>query len=640
MANQLVPIITDAGREALMSGFSTAENFRFSHVALGNGDGDGYAPLPDQIRLKNEIQRVDVASVVIQDHARLHITAVVGTPQDQDTEEYSIHEIGFFLQGIEKNGSEQGEPLLFAIYATESGENPLLSKDPATELMLAFDLVLPDIVEGELKFDKDSYLHLPESTETGAGLLQIATKKEALAGTDAKKAVTPLTLKSALDALTKNQSKDEIPLDNAKIKTTLTVGDKKTGSVEIGKSSVNSKKIYFNDKGEIESHDPNHRILFRRDENILELREFGKIILSTGVKDGTSTESAILNPNGDLEIKGTLKAKGFHARTYNENQHRMYPSTPLVYDDIHEAKKAGKIERRGKSKLYDDTKHTKGKEWQGKTLIRYGGDTEAGKNGAILNVPKGYDTAWVRVLGDRWTVMSAFYVDGKKEALGQWAGGYRANNSYCPDGSLADGRIGNSKGKAIDITILRHQWLPIPVPRSGKLALKIQKNTTQNFWLSGVAFSKNPWAHATQNAVAMHWGLNKGEPISWESHTYHYDVLAKIDDGTKKTLMVPVVPNGQDKLLYFVNHNPEWNGCMHNGIIVNGKPVERLLATYDNPFARHINSKPYSRYIATRIPASLIKSGESWMKVQVDLSTVNSHFYFREAGTHDLMVPE
>ncbi len=42
------------------------------------------------------------------------------------------------------------------------------------------------------------------------------------------------------------------------------------------------EEIFFEDNGQIKSADNNHRILFRRDENKLELREFGGIIFSPG----------------------------------------------------------------------------------------------------------------------------------------------------------------------------------------------------------------------------------------------------------------------------------------------------------------------------------------------------------------------
>ncbi|MEJ2165978.1 MAG: hypothetical protein P8X90_10645 [Desulfobacterales bacterium] len=49
-----------------------------------------------------------------------------------------------------------------------------------------------------------------------------------------------------------------------------------------------------------------------------------------------------------------------------------------------------------------------------------------------------------------------------------------------------------------------------------------------------------------------------------------------------------------------------WNDCTYSGIIINGQKVERFMAKYDNPFARHWNSKAFARYIAARIPSSVI----------------------------------
>jgi hypothetical protein len=80
---------------------------------------------------------------------------------------------------------------------------------------------------------------------------------------------------------------------------------------------------------------------------------------------------------------------------------------------------------------------------------------------------------------------------------------------------------------------------------------------------------------------------------------------------------------------------------MHTGIKVEGQPIERFMATYENPFARHWNSKFYNRYIAARIPASLIPSGRRWLSVIIDMSKQGENgIYFREIGTHDLDIPQ
>lgn len=723
MANQLVPIITDAGREALMAGFSKAENYRFSQVALGDGGGGGYVPDTGAEGLKNEIQRVNVSGVVIQDHARLHITAVVGNPENKDAKEYNIHEIGFFLQGIGKDGRDAGDPLLFAIYATDPGGKPLLAKDPATELLLAFDLVLPDIVEGELKFDKDSYLHLPEATESASGMVRLASKDETVAGETADKAVTPATLKAALAGFKPASSGDggKVDTDDLVVGDTLTVGEKAgdnfkfsvglskndfnnvffakagggqlesrawaqgwnfqaltdgkhlfinrdsgeksnvlvgragkelfvrgaDGAVGVGTPDpkaklhvegnvhiANSEEIFFADNGQIRSLDNNHCLLFRRSENVLELREYGRIVLSAGAAQGQETASVVVQPNGDVQVAGKITAKAIEAGgAFNPNHHRMYPADALIYEDIFDAVKKGAIAKMG-NPAYDDTSWNPKKPWNTKPLIKFGGDNEADGNGAKVVVPDGYDTLWVRVLGDRWSVAKVYYPDGKKEDLGLWPGGWRSANCYCPDGSLSDGHFVGG-----DTNLLAHQWVPIPVPRPGEVALVAKPQTNSHYWLSGVAFSKNPWGHAAHSAVAYHWKLNGGSDVAWHNHNWNNDVLAQIPHGKVTSLVVPVVSNGKDKLLYLVEHNNNWNGCMHKGIKVNGKEIERFMATYDNPFARHWSSKFYNRYIAARIPAGLIGKDDRWLKVEIDMNGAGNEIYFREMGTHDLVTP-
>ena len=109
-----------------------------------------------------------------------------------------------------------------------------------------------------------------------------------------------------------------------------------------------------------------------------------------------------------------------------------------------------------------------------------------------------------------------------------------------------------------------------------------------------------------------------------------------------------------------IGHNDNWNSCLHTGLSLKigdaYQPIERFLATYDNPFARHWNSKSYNRYLAARIPADMIVKAlkltdpndrmTQLISIKVDLTLqgeVSKDFedriYFREIGTHDLELP-
>jgi hypothetical protein len=63
-----------------------------------------------------------------------------------------------------------------------------------------------------------------------------------------------------------------------------------------------NRELFFADNGQIRSVDNNHRILFRRSENKLELREYGDIVLSPGATAGNETAKAVLTSVGRLGI--------------------------------------------------------------------------------------------------------------------------------------------------------------------------------------------------------------------------------------------------------------------------------------------------------------------------------------------------
>jgi|GEM_PF-1234427 len=72
-----------------------------------------------------------------------------------------------------------------------------------------------------------------------------------------------------------------------------------------GKVNINGGELFFDDVGQISSKDNNHRILFRRTEDKLELREYGQIIFSPGATSGTETAKVVFAANGRVGIGTT-----------------------------------------------------------------------------------------------------------------------------------------------------------------------------------------------------------------------------------------------------------------------------------------------------------------------------------------------
>ena len=462
--------------------------------------------------------------------------------------------------------------------------------------------------------------------------------------------------------------------------------------------------------------------------------------------------------------------------------HRMYPASPLIYEDIFVALDRGVIAKLGNPRLEDDwnVRHTAAKPYRGRPLLQLGSSNDSDGNGAVVTVPEGYNTLWLRrvVGGGGSAGLKAYFLDGAGEALGHWSGAQRPYQ-VCPDGSLPD-NAGAKEG-------YEHQWLAIPVGRSGKVAL-ISQQSDGYVWYSGVAFSRNPWAHAAQSARGCALGFNGSRGVTWHSaqsfgdqagsiapsqagsysfsaqwgspgsgsgqflnpfgmavdssdnvyvadqsnhrvqkfdsngryltqwgsrgsgsgqflnpfcvavdssgNVYVVDeanhCVQKFDSGGRyltrwgsggggsgqflnpygvavdrsgnvyisdrdnhcvqkfaqgNLLQVPVIPNGRDKLLYLVNA-PQLkdeasydNGLQFTALRVNGQPVERFLATYDNPFAHFWNSRPGCNYNAALVPAERIPADARFLSVEIDLSRQFDDIKFREVGTHDLDVP-
>lgn len=71
-----------------------------------------------------------------------------------------------------------------------------------------------------------------------------------------------------------------------------------SGNLTIG----NNKELFFPDNGQIRSRDNNHRILFRRSEDTMEFREYGKIVFSSGATSGAATNKMTILANGKVGL--------------------------------------------------------------------------------------------------------------------------------------------------------------------------------------------------------------------------------------------------------------------------------------------------------------------------------------------------
>ena len=96
--------------------------------------------------------------------------------------------------------------------------------------------------------------------------------------------------------------------------------------------------------------------------------------------------------------------------------------------------------------------------------------------------------------------------------------------------------------------------MSIPVRQSGKHFIMTGINS--DGWISGIAYSTNPWGHASQSAVGIHWCLNTCTAgADWNTENWNNDQLAMFLNQKLYTVSVPVVPNGKSKLLYVVEHD-------------------------------------------------------------------------------------
>jgi hypothetical protein len=310
-------------------------------------------------------------------------------------------------------------------------------------------------------------------------------------------------------------------------------------------------------------------------------------------------------PRMDLVEKKTSRMK----------DHMYFPDGATIYENVQDALNNGSFYKSGNPSGWNLTNNPNNNKWNQKTVIGMGYKNTF-SNGIQIWVHGGY-TLWVRIIHDNYWQGFTIY-NNSGENMGEYSRGLISATTISPDGSIGSGTAA-------------HSWIPCCVP-SGNWYYIISGTKYANMaWISGIAISLNPWNHGSNSCLSYHYGSNNSSGVTWNNNNWNGDILAQINGNTTANLFVPNVYSGRDKLVYIIEHNNTGEGGKHESIAVQDTEIERLRATYSNPFARHFNSKPYNRFLAARIPVHLTNSN----LLKITIKTGNDAIYFRECGTID-----
>lgn len=174
-------VITNAGLAAIVDAEATGTNaVKINKIGVGSGK---YTPLPTATALIDETKRLDVIEGGTPGDNAIHVAC-----RDDSADSYPIYEFGLFLE----------DGTLFALY---SQQEPIIQKTSTSQMMLSIDVKLTgDVSASSITFGGLSY-SFAGATSENAGIVELATEGETLAGTDTQRAVTPATLAALLATL-------------------------------------------------------------------------------------------------------------------------------------------------------------------------------------------------------------------------------------------------------------------------------------------------------------------------------------------------------------------------------------------------------------------------------------------------------
>jgi hypothetical protein len=169
--------ITDAGRAAMID--PVGGGTRAVTIAQAGFTQADFVAAPTLEVLPGEFKRVATVAGEAVAPDTVHLTL-----RDDSPDTYALRGFALYLS----------DGTLFAIHGQS---DTILEKTPFTSFFLAFDWTLAASDAAAITFGDTSFLN-PPATQTVAGVLELASLAEALAGLVADKAITPATMGQTL----------------------------------------------------------------------------------------------------------------------------------------------------------------------------------------------------------------------------------------------------------------------------------------------------------------------------------------------------------------------------------------------------------------------------------------------------------
>ena len=277
-----------------------------------------------------------------------------------------------------------------------------------------------------------------------------------------------------------------------------------------------------------------------------------------------------------------------------------------------------------------------------KHIYTINNDANNSNTGIVVTVPQvlssmklfgtiDFNVLWIRVLING---NNGFMISNTKFRCGG-SSGYRQTNNMSPDGGIPKENVASGSDN--------HEWVPIPIILDSTRKITISRWFSDNgLWISGFAFSSNPWNHYRVSALMLQWNLTTTSPsttppsgTSWSNDWNNDEFFAVV--GQQLSVPIPIINSGKNKIFYIIVHNNTWNELVQSVTIstANGSVTIPMKTTLDNPFSRHYNSKKrWQRYMGGIIESSLLDSS-GFINVTFVLPQ-STGLYLREVGTHDV----
>jgi hypothetical protein len=318
----------------------------------------------------------------------------------------------------------------------------------------------------------------------------------------------------------------------------------------------------------------------------------------------------------------------------------MFGYNPTVYENVFEAVDLGIVRRYGTNfaAAWTDQTTYRTTKWNNANMLQLGYQANPTISSTAVTIPSGSSMLWIRVLNEGVRQIRLNVGFDEENTLGGPPANYVCRHSWVRQDEWK-ARFSPYGESYNNVNPLFHYWIPFNLnsDKGGTAYIYCKPHAfdTPDAWISGIAFTENPWNMSFYTIMDWH----RSEAGAWTADwfgAWNGFLWVKRDGSPTAApinLVHPVVNNGKDKVFNMICKGDQWFRNLPpiavNGTILNNRTT--MIETLE-PFKwSYIKNAPLTKVVSYVIPASVINIGSGTphhMNVEVRVNQMRTGIFY------------